>query len=77
METGLTLENRVFTKFETKSFHPSIKNCVRVYPHVHNLDGFFVAKLKKLKDGEKNKESEKIKQPKRSKVISKPKKKSS
>lgn len=34
VETGLEMENKIFTKFESKSFHPSIKNCVRVFPHV-------------------------------------------
>lgn len=45
VETGLKIENRVFTKYKEHRFHPRIKYCVRVFPHVHNLDGFFVAKL--------------------------------
>jgi hypothetical protein len=37
-----------YTKFRQHRFHPSIANSRRYYPHVHNLDGFYVCKLKKI-----------------------------
>lgn len=58
IDTGLNLENKIYKKFKDKAFHDRIKYCVRVFPHIHNLDGFFIAKLKKLKDGEKSSENE-------------------
>merc|ERR1711936_779490 len=29
-------------------YHPTMNLCKRYYPHAHNMDGFFVAKIKKL-----------------------------
>lgn len=36
-----------FKSYRGKHFHNDMINCRRVYPHVHNMDGFFVAKLVK------------------------------
>ena len=58
IDTGLNFENKVYKKFKDKKFHDWIKYCIRVFPHVHNLDGFFICKLKKLKDGIKSREND-------------------
>lgn len=47
-DTGLQIGVPAFSSYRGKSFSKTMKLARRVYPHTHNLDGFFVAKLRKV-----------------------------
>ncbi|AET38777.1 rRNA (cytosine-C5-)-methyltransferase NOP2 Ecym_3284 [Eremothecium cymbalariae DBVPG len=48
VDSGLAIGKEGFTSYRGKKFHPSINLTRRYYPHTYNVDGFFVAKFKKL-----------------------------
>jgi len=53
VDTGLEFGKEGFTAFKGKQFDASLKLTRRYYPHVHNMDGFYVAKFKVGKPAKK------------------------
>jgi 25S rRNA (cytosine2870-C5)-methyltransferase len=64
--TGLSFGDEGYVRFRGKNFVPDMKLCRRYWAHKHNLDGFFVCRLRKfsneipvvLDNGENESESE-------------------
>jgi 25S rRNA (cytosine2870-C5)-methyltransferase len=46
VDTGLSFGREGYTKYRGKVFSPTLNLTRRFYPHVHNMDGFYVAKFK-------------------------------
>ncbi|KAF1730897.1 25S rRNA (cytosine-C(5))-methyltransferase nop2 [Beauveria bassiana] len=48
VDTELPFGKEGFTSYMGKTFDPSLKLTRRYYPHTYNVDGFYVAKFKKI-----------------------------
>lgn len=46
--TGLQFGDEGYVRYRGKNFGPDMKLCRRYWPHKHNLDGFFVCRLRKF-----------------------------
>lgn len=48
VDTELAIGKEGFTSYRGKHFNPLVKLTRRYYPHTYNVDGFYVAKFKKI-----------------------------
>lgn len=53
VDPGVDIGEEGYIKYMDKRFDVNMKLTRRIYPHVHNMDGFYFAKLRKLKNGSK------------------------
>jgi ribosomal RNA methyltransferase Nop2 len=53
VEMPLEVGEPGLTKYVEKRYHPQLAMTRRIYPHIVNMDGFYVAKLIKISNGEK------------------------
>ncbi len=60
VDTGVEVGEEGYVKYMEKRFDPNLKLTRRIYPHIHNMDGFYFAKLRKLKNGKKKEEEAQI-----------------
>ncbi|MFH0831346.1 MAG: RsmB/NOP family class I SAM-dependent RNA methyltransferase [archaeon] len=57
-ELNLPVKTRCgISEWQGRKFHDEIKNCCRIYPQDNDSEGFFVAKIRKLKNGTRDKNS--------------------
>ncbi len=49
-----------FTEYQKKTFVPEMERAIRIFPHIHNMEGFFVIKLRKIGKKRKQKQQPRV-----------------